>query len=356
MVETQHISPFKKKIIFFNIGWMSNYQGLTDRPDKIVGGGSYVKEKGKGHEVCNFLECPDGNSYGHVETIKGDVDRAINLSRLDQNAENFVDNVLVIWTATHPTEGGRRVIGWYQNARIYSSRQRYEKTLSAQHRKDDLFSYIASTSSEDAWLLPLEQRTLRLKHGKGWFGQTPWWIPKAEPIPEVKDFMVSVNLLINSGLATKQQSNSSGKGKKRKPPSAGTASTPYTRYMSSFEIQINPAHHELQKHFITYLDKLGANDIEEDIANVDVSFGTKETGKVLAEIKPCEVSNCRYAIRTAMGQLLDYRQRTSGICELLIVVGIKPKAENVALATSNGFGIAFPETNGFRIIWPVPPS
>ena len=41
------------RILFCNIGWMEKYQGLTDN-DQISGGGSFVSEKGMGHEVCNF--------------------------------------------------------------------------------------------------------------------------------------------------------------------------------------------------------------------------------------------------------------------------------------------------------------
>ncbi len=59
-----------------------------------------------------------------------------------------------------------------------------------------------------------------------------------------------------------------------------------------------------------------------------------------------------------MGQLLDYRQRANGDVSLLIVVEVKPSDEDLALATSNGFGIAFPSKDAFKIIWPKawPPS
>src|SRR5208282_5710824 len=59
-------------LLVCNIGWMSRYEGLEGKPDEIVGGGQYVNEHGRGHEVCNFLRCTDGYVYGHVETIKKD--------------------------------------------------------------------------------------------------------------------------------------------------------------------------------------------------------------------------------------------------------------------------------------------
>ena len=40
-------------ILFCKIGWMENYCGQTAN-DQIQGGGSYVKEHGIGHEVCNL--------------------------------------------------------------------------------------------------------------------------------------------------------------------------------------------------------------------------------------------------------------------------------------------------------------
>ncbi|MGE3476395.1 MAG: hypothetical protein AB7H70_11375 [Rhodospirillaceae bacterium] len=51
-------------IMFCNIGWMSRYEGPEGKPDKIVGGGSYVNENEKGGEVRNFLHCSDGYVYG----------------------------------------------------------------------------------------------------------------------------------------------------------------------------------------------------------------------------------------------------------------------------------------------------
>lgn len=53
-------------ILFCKIGWMENYCGQTAN-DQIQGGGSYVKEHGIGHEVCNFEPNPDdGCLYGYV--------------------------------------------------------------------------------------------------------------------------------------------------------------------------------------------------------------------------------------------------------------------------------------------------
>jgi hypothetical protein len=69
-------------MMFCNIGWMERYRGLKGQRDQISGGGSYVDENEHGSEVCNFLECRDGFTYGHVETRKGKIDRNIDIKPL----------------------------------------------------------------------------------------------------------------------------------------------------------------------------------------------------------------------------------------------------------------------------------
>ncbi len=51
------------------IGWMSRYEGLEEKPDKIVGHGEWIQRHGYGGEVCNFQSCKDRNVYGYCETI-----------------------------------------------------------------------------------------------------------------------------------------------------------------------------------------------------------------------------------------------------------------------------------------------
>jgi hypothetical protein len=103
-------------ILFCNIGWMNRYEGLTGKPDKIVGGGKFVTENETGLEVCNFLACRDGYVYGHVETGQGTKERKIWIEAIGGSGE-YVDGMDVVWTATDPDEGGRKIIGWYRDAR-----------------------------------------------------------------------------------------------------------------------------------------------------------------------------------------------------------------------------------------------
>lgn len=190
-------------LLFCNIGWMSLYQGQCDQPDRIVGGGSYVKEHERGGEVCNFLKCADGYVYGHVETWKGaedGIDREIKIELLGASpGDAKADGVSVIWTATDPHGGGRRVIGWYRNARVFRTRQHFSSAPSRQHKLDRIESYRIRVRSGDAVLIPREARTLRLKTGKGWMGHAQWWFPHlhASRHPAVNTFVQRVLSLLD---------------------------------------------------------------------------------------------------------------------------------------------------------------
>ena len=334
-------------MLFCNIGWMSRYEGLVGKPDKIVGGGKWVAENESGHEVCNFLPCPDGFVYGHVETIHGENDRQIRLERLGGTGGSL-EGIDVIWRATHPDERGRRVVGWYRNATVFRERQDFEAFPSKQHKRDDITSYRIRALASDAHRLELEERSLAMGRGKGWMGHTPWWSPADASPQEVQLFLRRTRRLIESVPISGAQSGGTGGSK-----SPGAAADPYLRYVQAYETRVTPRHSELQERFESFLSCNGATELRPNLASVDLRYSDSARGQVLAEIKPCETESARYAIRTAMGQLLDYRQRTNGDVSLLIVVEARPSEEDLALATSNGFGIAFQSKRSFKIVWPT---
>jgi hypothetical protein len=137
--------------------------------------------------------------------------------------------------------------------------------------------------------------------------------------------------------------------------SAATATEPYVRYLKKYEIEVTPRHHRLQSDFETYiLEKRLAKGVIPNVAGVDVRYTDPVLGTVLAEIKPADPQTARFAIRTAMGQLFDYRQLVGGNPRLLIVIGSRPASRHdEALALDNGFGLAWPSGRGFKIRWPV---
>lgn len=335
-------------MLFCNIGWMGWYEGLVRKPDKIVGGGRWVSENKTGGEVCNFLRCPDGYVYGHVETIQGERDRKIRIEAIG-GAGDSIDGVDVIWTATDPEEGGRKIVGWYRNATVFRERQPFGKRPSTQHSRDELTSYRIRALAKDAHCLSLEDRTLTMGRGPGWMGHTPWWTPSKKSPPEVLQFAPEVRSLVErlpgvSGMRPK------GREPERASPAA--ARNPYVRYVEAYELQVSSRHSDLQTKFERFLARNGATELQANIASVDLRYRDAARGRILAEIKPCETANARYAVRTAMGQLLDYRQREKEDVSLLIVIDARPSDEDKLLATSNGFGIAHPTGKTISVAWP----
>jgi len=134
--------------------------------------------------------------------------------------------------------------------------------------------------------------------------------------------------------------------------SPDTASDPYTRYIKENEVQVSPRHNQLQGQFQAFLATTDAQAVQPNLESVDLRYQDAKRGTVLVELKTCDMSNARFAIRTAMGQLLDYRQRSKEEAALLIVIETKPNEEDRDLARSNGFGLAYPSQGTFKLIWP----
>lgn len=339
-------------MIFCNIGWMGRYRGLTGQPDKIVGGGRYVRENETGHEVCNFLGCDDGKVYGHVETIRGEADRQIRIENFG-GAGDSLSGIDLIWTATHPDKGGRRIVGWYRDATIFRERQHFDRPPTRQHRIDRIDTYRTLALAENAHLLDIDDRTLAMPRGPGWMGQTPWWSPPEAAADEIRRFIQKVRELLGGrSNAAPQAKGGNTYGSKKNSPD--TASDPYIRYVQENEIHISPRHNLLQTRFEAFLTTTDARRVQANLGSVDLRYHDPTRGSVLVEVKPCEEASARYAIRTAMGQLLDYRHRTNEDPAVLIVVEVEPRVEDQALAISNGFGIAYPAEGTFKLVWPEP--
>ncbi len=179
--------------LFCNIGWMENYSGLSHTKDKLIGGGKWVVKNKTGHEVCNFLPCGD-TTYGHVESVIGEKDTQVRIEKLGATKlSEEVNGVDVIWTATHPTEGGRRVIGWYRNATVYRGRQSFTSFPTKQHKLDNINSF--RIKAKKVVLLPSQDRDLVIPKGPGWMGEKAWWYADNGQ-PEVSTFLEIVKALI----------------------------------------------------------------------------------------------------------------------------------------------------------------
>ncbi|WP_081620922.1 DUF3883 domain-containing protein [Thioalkalivibrio sp. ALMg13-2] len=168
-------------VLVCNVGWMEHYQGLS-AGDTIAGGGSYVKEEGRGHEVCNFAPFKK-RLYGYVQPPGEKID----IERIGaESHEDSVGGVTVIWTATRPT-GGTAVIGWYKDATVYRNYQTFS-AIPAVQRQNGVDGYWISAPLNKGTLLPVDERTLEIpRQVKGSMGRANvWYADKPESAPIVK--------------------------------------------------------------------------------------------------------------------------------------------------------------------------
>lgn len=155
-------------VLFCNVGWMEQYQGLGG--DTITGGGAHVAQHGRGHEMCNF--------YNHKQTHFGYVQppgTQIDIERLGASSDqDELNGVTVFWTATRPT-GGTTIVGWYENATVYREYQ-YHSSTPPQQKKNDIDGYWVKAATSSSVLLPIDARTFEIpRQVKGGMGQSNVW-------------------------------------------------------------------------------------------------------------------------------------------------------------------------------------
>ena len=143
------------KSLFVRIGWMKYYRGSNQNDPQPSGSGQY-NEDNEGHEAYNF-DPINKQIYGCFEPpIWG----KITLGRISREAQNKeIDGVLIVYVA--PKNGDRNtdlvVVGWYNNATIYRTKQEIEGRE---------YGYFAKTNIENSVLLPTRNRIWKAKKGK----------------------------------------------------------------------------------------------------------------------------------------------------------------------------------------------
>lgn len=185
------------KILFCLTGWMNNYKGVTE-DDPIIGGGSWIKDNGYGGEVYNFstyyrsvdlchFEIDDEyiDEYGEIDIHCGYVmtHGQIHIEKLGatQN-DDYVNGILVVWLATHPIEGGIRIVGWYKDATVYRWPLNVELIGSDEEEiiddTEEYLTYSIEALADKCMLLAPEHRTFRIPRatssGSG-IGQSQVW-------------------------------------------------------------------------------------------------------------------------------------------------------------------------------------
>jgi 5-methylcytosine-specific restriction enzyme A len=174
-------------ILFCNIGWMKNYNGIDG--DSIERGGEYNAHS-IGHEVCNFSNNA-GKLYGYVQPTGSIKIEKIGASNLDEAAYG----VTVVWTAG-PKEGGTVVVGWYKDATVFRDAQIISKPNAIQ-RKNGVKSYRITAPANSAVLLPVNKRELIIPRAvQGGIGQSNVWYANKK---ESKEIVTRVLQLIKDG-------------------------------------------------------------------------------------------------------------------------------------------------------------
>lgn len=152
---------------------MDLYRGVASS-DPPTGGGTYVKEHGFGHEAFNYE--PIGGEYlGYVQPQGS----GINLGRLGGGkSDTHLDGVTVVWVATHPKEGGTRIIGWYRDARVFADFQDPAAREGRELPSGEVARFLVRSSH--ALRLPPDERLYKVPRGKGGMGQSNVWYPAEE--------------------------------------------------------------------------------------------------------------------------------------------------------------------------------
>jgi 5-methylcytosine-specific restriction protein A len=190
--------------LFCNISWMTKYQGQYNSRGVIVDqpsdGGKYVQDNNEAHESCNFLADSNSFVYGYVSTWRANKGHGkhteIKIENLGASkGDSFIDGVNVIWIAKHP-EGGKRVVGWYKNARVYRNLQKHNDSFSSkQHDRDKIDTYRIICSKKNVHLIEKHDRQIKLDPNntrKGWPGRSSIFFPNKHK------FNIELNSLIET--------------------------------------------------------------------------------------------------------------------------------------------------------------
>lgn len=153
-----------KRILLARIGWMKFYTGSQPGDKKPIGGGKWNK-KHTGGEVNNF-RVRSGRVYGAIQ--KAMSASSLNLRRIDPKADGTsLKRVLIIFFAKdpRPASSGQVVVGWYENATVFSN---------------DRFTpwwHSAVATEKNIVLLPTHRRTCVVPRGRNAPGQANVYFP-----------------------------------------------------------------------------------------------------------------------------------------------------------------------------------
>lgn len=183
------IRPMIPSVLVCRTAWMDFYDGLGSG-DAPVGGGAYVDESGFGHEIFNF-RAEEGWYRGYVRPVtprRGVANQRINIGRLGAAAgDEAIDGVTVFWVATDRQRGGTRVVGWYEDARVFRAWQSSPKPRLLPNGDDAGFMIEA----RHARLLPPDDRLFLVPRATSkvrGIGQSNVWYVPDEFAPKLLEY------------------------------------------------------------------------------------------------------------------------------------------------------------------------
>ncbi len=158
-------------IIYFNIGWMERYAGVSDT-DETKGAHGYLQEHRHGAEAFNFAPTPEGRVRGYRPP--GTRTRTDIAALGAPRGFDAIDGVLVVWLAREPASGRTLVVGWYRNATVYRVAREVDIKVNGEP-----ISCTAEAASDHATLVPPALRTFQVQSSRtspgAGFGQSPTW-------------------------------------------------------------------------------------------------------------------------------------------------------------------------------------
>lgn len=162
-------------MLFINIGWMTDYKGPEE--SGTIGNHAHLKKNKTGFECYNFHPI-DGYRYGYLPGHRFPDITNLGATRKEES----VDGVLVVWMARNPTTNQTCIVGWYQNATVYNSKQDFP--VFPQGDADAIWNYSVKAAVSDTKLLAPDKRTFVIPtyhDEEGGYGQSPMWYASKRP-------------------------------------------------------------------------------------------------------------------------------------------------------------------------------
>lgn len=169
-----------RKIILCRTAWMKYYEGHANI-DIPRSGAKYIQKNKTGGEIYNFKN-RNGKVYGYFPYIE--YPNIYNLDSYHQGGD--LNNVTVVFCATHPVEGGIRVVGWYKNATVYAK------------PREDLYTYRTHTEAryKDAHLVKEDDRVMDVS---GLFGRSSLFYFSLHPEHRENKYQKLINYISSNG-------------------------------------------------------------------------------------------------------------------------------------------------------------